>query len=107
MNEKEFTSIEVTRRREGEINYAKDHRPVLGTSTSEVEGPGSRYQIERIFTKSGAIWRSSRVYSFTVIQLFKEKIALFCLVYLHSEYPPQKKIILIQHRLTRRIWFAS
>lgn len=44
--EKEFTSIEVTRRREGEINYAKDHRPVLGTSTSEVEGPGSRYQID-------------------------------------------------------------
>lgn len=43
---KEFTSIEVTRKRKGEINYQKDYRPVLGTSTSEVSGPGSRYQID-------------------------------------------------------------
>lgn len=44
--EKEYTSIEVTRNRKGEINYQKDYRPVLGTSTSEVAGPGSRYQID-------------------------------------------------------------
>ena len=44
--QKEYSSIEVTRRREGEINYAKDFRPVLNTSTSEVAGPGSRYQID-------------------------------------------------------------
>lgn len=44
--EKEYSSIEVTRKREGEINYLKDFRPVLGTSTTEVAGPGSRYQID-------------------------------------------------------------
>lgn len=32
--------------RRGEIAYAKDHRPVLRTSTAEVLGPGSRYQID-------------------------------------------------------------
>lgn len=44
--EKEYSPIEITRRRKGEINYLKDFRPVLGTSTSEVTGPGSRYQID-------------------------------------------------------------
>lgn len=44
--EKEYSSIEVTRKREGEINYLKDFRPVLGTSTAEVAGPGGRYQID-------------------------------------------------------------
>lgn len=44
--EKEYSPIENTRRREGEINYQKDFRPVLGTSTAEVAGPGSRYQID-------------------------------------------------------------
>jgi len=43
---KEYTPIEVTKAREGEINYQKDFRPVIGTSTSEVAGPGSRYQID-------------------------------------------------------------
>jgi len=32
--------------RRGKIAYAKDHRPVLRTSTAEVLGPGSRYQID-------------------------------------------------------------
>ncbi len=44
--EKEYSPIEITKKREGEINYLKDFRPVLGTSTSEVTGPGSRYQID-------------------------------------------------------------
>ncbi len=44
--EKEYSPIEVTKKRKGEINYLKDFRPVLGTSTSEVAGPGSRYQID-------------------------------------------------------------
>ncbi len=44
--EKEYSPIEITRKREGEINYLKDFRPVLGTSTAEVAGPGSRYQID-------------------------------------------------------------
>ncbi|MBF4354780.1 transposase, partial [Vibrio anguillarum] len=43
---KEYTSIEVTRKREGEINYLKDHRPILSTSTVEVPGPGYLYQID-------------------------------------------------------------
>jgi hypothetical protein len=43
---KEYSPIESTRKREGEINYLKDFRPVLGTSTAEVAGPGSRYQID-------------------------------------------------------------
>lgn len=44
--EREYSPIEETKRRQGEINYLKDFRPVLGTSTSEVAGPGSRYQID-------------------------------------------------------------
>jgi hypothetical protein len=44
--EKEYSPIEITIKRKGEINYLKDFRPVLGTSTAEVAGPGSRYQID-------------------------------------------------------------
>lgn len=44
--EKEYSPIEITKKRKGEINYQKDYRPVLGTSTAEVAGPGSRYQID-------------------------------------------------------------
>lgn len=44
--EKEYSPIEITLKRKGEINYNKDFRPVFGTSTSEVSGPGSRYQID-------------------------------------------------------------
>ncbi|WP_421781256.1 Mu transposase C-terminal domain-containing protein [Kiloniella litopenaei] len=44
--QKEYTSIEVTRKREGEINYLKDFSPSLGTSTAEVSGPGLLYQID-------------------------------------------------------------
>ncbi|MGH1461871.1 MAG: Mu transposase C-terminal domain-containing protein [Neptuniibacter sp.] len=44
--QKEYTSIEVTKKREGEINYLKDFSPSLGTSTSEVPGPGYLYQID-------------------------------------------------------------
>ena len=43
---KEFSSIEITKKREGEINYLKDFRPNLGTSTAEVPGPGYLYQID-------------------------------------------------------------
>ena len=43
---KEYTSIEVTKKREGEVNYLKDFRPTLGTSTAEVSGPGYLYQID-------------------------------------------------------------
>ena len=43
---KEYSPIEITRRRKGEVNYQKDFRPVLNTSTNEVSGPGSRYQID-------------------------------------------------------------
>ncbi|MFY0678391.1 MAG: DDE-type integrase/transposase/recombinase [Neptuniibacter sp.] len=44
--QKEYTSIEVTKKREGEINYLKDYSPSLGTSTAEVPGPGYLYQID-------------------------------------------------------------
>lgn len=44
--QKEYTSIEVTKKREGEINYLKDFSPSLGTSTAEVPGPGYLYQID-------------------------------------------------------------
>lgn len=44
--EKEYSPIDVTKKQKGEINYLKDFRPVLSTSTSEVAGPGSRYQID-------------------------------------------------------------
>jgi hypothetical protein len=43
---KEYSPLEVTRKRKGEINYQKDYRPVLSSSTTEVSGPGSRYQID-------------------------------------------------------------
>lgn len=44
--QKEYTSIEVTKKREGEINYLKDFSPNIGTSTAEVPGPGYLYQID-------------------------------------------------------------
>lgn len=44
--QKEYTPIEVTRKREGEISYLKDFSPSLGTSTAEVPGPGYLYQID-------------------------------------------------------------
>ena len=44
--QKEYSSIEVTKKREGEINYLKDFSPSLGTSTAEVSGPGYLYQID-------------------------------------------------------------
>jgi len=44
--QKEYTSIEVTKKREGEINYLKDFSPSIGTSTAEVPGPGYLYQID-------------------------------------------------------------
>lgn len=44
--EQEYSPIDITLKREGEINYLKDFRPVLKTSTAEVAGPGSRYQID-------------------------------------------------------------
>lgn len=44
--EKEYSRTSATKNREGEINFSKDFRPVLGTSTTEVSGPGSRYQID-------------------------------------------------------------
>lgn len=44
--QKEYTSIEVSKKREGEINYLKDFSPSLGTSTAEVPGPGYLYQID-------------------------------------------------------------
>jgi putative transposase len=44
--EKEFSPAYITKKREGEINYQKDFRPVLSSSTTEVAGPASRYQID-------------------------------------------------------------
>ncbi|WP_100642547.1 Mu transposase C-terminal domain-containing protein [Alteromonas facilis] len=44
--QKEYSSIEVTKKREGEINYLKDFSPSIGTSTAEVPGPGYLYQID-------------------------------------------------------------
>jgi hypothetical protein len=44
--QKEYTSLEVTKKREGEVNYLKDFSPSLGTSTAEVPGPGYLYQID-------------------------------------------------------------
>ncbi|WP_370980057.1 Mu transposase C-terminal domain-containing protein [Agaribacterium sp. ZY112] len=43
---REYTPLEVTKKREGEINYLKDFSPSLGTSTAEVPGPGYLYQID-------------------------------------------------------------
>jgi hypothetical protein len=44
--QKEYTSLEVTKKREGEVNYLKDFGSSLGTSTAEVPGPGYLYQID-------------------------------------------------------------
>lgn len=46
MYEKESDLRKTIEARRGKIAYAKDYRPVLGTSTKEVLGPGSRYQID-------------------------------------------------------------
>ena len=43
---KDNNPVEMAKKRYGDISFAKDIRPVLGTSGSEVIGPGSRYQID-------------------------------------------------------------
>lgn len=43
---KETGAVERIRKRLGEIQYQKDIRPVLGTSSAGVMGPGSLYQID-------------------------------------------------------------
>tara|TARA_R110001583_G_scaffold119228_1_gene270593 strand:- start:5454 stop:5981 length:528 start_codon:yes stop_codon:yes gene_type:complete len=43
---KEYSPLEITRKRKGEINYQKDFRPVLSSSTTEVSGPGSQDHID-------------------------------------------------------------
>jgi len=44
--DKEVNQIEKARKRVGDIVFNKDLRPVLGTSTSQVFGPGGLYQID-------------------------------------------------------------
>lgn len=44
--EKEFDKLDVKRKRLGAKVYDKDMRGLLGTSTAQVMGPGSRYQID-------------------------------------------------------------
>ena len=43
---REYDAIEVLQRQVSHTNYAKDIRPILGTSTTESLGPGHRYQID-------------------------------------------------------------
>lgn len=44
--EREYRKSEVTKSRASNVNYDKDIRPLHGTSTAEVLGPGSRFQID-------------------------------------------------------------
>jgi len=43
---KEYSSKQVLIAREGKQKYGRDHRELLSSSTSEVYGPGSRFQID-------------------------------------------------------------
>lgn len=77
---KEYGVKEIVTRREGSKKYERDHRPVLGSSTHEVFGPGSRFQIDAtiadvyLVSSYNADWIIGRPIIYFVIDVFSRMI---------------------------------
>jgi hypothetical protein len=77
---KEYNVEEVTIARQGRKKYEKDFRAVLGSSTAEVIGPGSRYQIDAtvadvyLISRYNPDWIIGRPVIYLVIDVFSRLI---------------------------------
>ncbi|MEK4299304.1 Mu transposase C-terminal domain-containing protein [Oceanobacillus sp. FSL W8-0428] len=78
--EKEYTVPESLNARKGRKKYNKDHRAVLGSSLSEVFGPGSRYQIDAtigdvyLISKHNPNWIIGRPVIYLVMDVFSRMV---------------------------------
>ena len=77
---KEYNVEEVTVARQGRKKYEKDYRAVLGSSTAEVIGPGSRYQIDAtvadvyLISRYNPDWIVGRPVIYLVIDVFSRLV---------------------------------
>lgn len=77
---KEYDAPEILKARKGEKRFNKDHRAVLGTSLSEVFGPGSRYQIDAtvgdvyLVSEINRNWIIGRPVIYVVIDVFSRMV---------------------------------
>ncbi|MGE7717622.1 Mu transposase C-terminal domain-containing protein [Priestia megaterium] len=77
---KEYNAPQILKARKGDKRYNKDHRAVLGTSLSEVFGPGSRYQIDAtigdvyLVSEINRSWIIGRPVIYIVIDVFSRMV---------------------------------
>ncbi|GLB62090.1 Mu transposase C-terminal domain-containing protein [Cytobacillus sp. NCCP-133] len=77
---KEYTIQESTIARQGRKKYEKDYRAILGSSMTEVIGPGSRYQIDAtiadvyLVSRYNRNWIVGRPVIYLVIDVFSRLI---------------------------------
>lgn len=78
--QKEYDAPDILKARVGEKRFNKDHRAVLGTSLSEVFGPGSRYQIDAtvgdvyLVSEVNRNWIIGRPVIYIVVDVFSRMI---------------------------------
>jgi hypothetical protein len=77
---KEYNVEEATVARQGRKKYEKDFRAVLGSSTAEAIGPGSRYQIDAtvgdvyLISRYNSNWIIGRPVIYLVIDVFSRMV---------------------------------
>jgi hypothetical protein len=77
---KEYTVQESTVARQGRKKYEKDFRAVLGSSTTETIGPGSRYQIDAtvadvyLISRYNSDWIIGRPVVYLVVDVFSRMV---------------------------------
>ncbi|MEK4086062.1 Mu transposase C-terminal domain-containing protein [Psychrobacillus sp. FSL K6-1415] len=77
---KEYDIKQVLINREGEKKFERDYRPVLGSSTYETMGPGSRYQIDAtignvyLISSYNSDWIIGRPIIYFVVDVFTHMI---------------------------------
>lgn len=78
--EKEYRVLEVTVSRKGRIKAEKDHRALLSNTLSEVEGPGSRFQIDAtvgdvyLISKFNSDWIIGRPVVYLVMDVYSRMV---------------------------------
>lgn len=77
---KEYRTPEVTVARKGRIKAEKDHRALLSNTLSEVDGPGSRFQIDAtvadvyLISKFNSNWIIGRPIIYLVIDVYSRMV---------------------------------
>lgn len=78
--QKEYQPKDILIARKGKRKYAKDHRELLSSSTSEVYGPGARFQIDAttvnayIISRDNPDWIIGRPVLYLVIDVFSRLV---------------------------------